>query len=112
VLERPALPRTSFARLRALGGLSGRLGVSYALTRLRGLFAREARRKALVEAYHERSAQRVLATAGQLKGALMKLAQIASYAAESLPPDYRESLASPQSPGAEVWLEHAGPRTA
>ena len=92
-----APPRSSFARLRALGGLGSGLGFAFAWTKLRGLFMREARRRELVERYHAESAQRVLATAGQLKGALMKLAQMASYVSDGLPAEYRTLLAQLQS---------------
>jgi predicted unusual protein kinase regulating ubiquinone biosynthesis (AarF/ABC1/UbiB family) len=84
-----APPKSALARLRAVGKSGSGLGLAFAWTKLRGLFAREARRRALVERYHEESARRVLATAGQLKGALMKLAQMASYVSDSLPPQYR-----------------------
>ena len=91
-----APPRSSLARLRALGRLGSGLGLAFAWTKLRGLFAREARRRALVERYHAESAKRVLATAGQLKGALMKLAQMASYVSDGLPAEYRTLLAQLQ----------------
>jgi predicted unusual protein kinase regulating ubiquinone biosynthesis (AarF/ABC1/UbiB family) len=90
-------PKSSFARLRAVATLGSGLGFAFAWTKLRGLFAREARRRELVERYHAESAKRVLATAGQMKGALMKLAQMASYVSDSLPPQYRELLAQLQS---------------
>ncbi len=96
-MSRSVPPGSSFARLRAVGKLGSGLGLAFAWTKLRGLFAREARRRELVERYHAASAQRVLATAGQMKGALMKLAQMASYVSDSLPPQYRELLAQLQS---------------
>jgi predicted unusual protein kinase regulating ubiquinone biosynthesis (AarF/ABC1/UbiB family) len=80
-----------------VGKLGSGLGLAFAWTKLRGLFAREARRRELVERYHAASAKRVLETAGQMKGALMKLAQMASYVSDSLPPQYRELLAQLQS---------------
>jgi predicted unusual protein kinase regulating ubiquinone biosynthesis (AarF/ABC1/UbiB family) len=90
-------PPSGLARLRAVGKLGSGLGLAFAWTKLRGLFAREARRRALLERYHEESARRVLATAGQMKGALMKLAQMASYVSDSLPPQYRDLLTQLQS---------------
>ena len=57
-------PRSSLARLRALGRLGSGLGFAFAWTKLRGLFAREARRRELVERYHAESAKRVLAISG------------------------------------------------
>jgi len=92
-----APPRTALRRLSALGALGSRLGLGYALARLRGLFVRPARRKALLDAYHDESAKRVLATMGQLKGAIMKLGQMASYVSADLPEEYRAFLASLQT---------------
>ncbi len=89
--------RSAFGRLRALGGLGSKLGAGFALAKLRGLFVRKARRKALLDAYHAESAKRVLATMGQLKGAIMKLGQIASYVSTDLPPEYRALLARLQT---------------
>jgi predicted unusual protein kinase regulating ubiquinone biosynthesis (AarF/ABC1/UbiB family) len=91
--------------LRAVGKLGSGLGLAFAWTKLRGLFAREARRRELVERYHARSAERVLETAGQMKGALMKLAQMASYVSDSLPPQYRAMLAQLQSQAPPVEFE-------
>jgi predicted unusual protein kinase regulating ubiquinone biosynthesis (AarF/ABC1/UbiB family) len=102
---RSAPPKSSFARLRAVGKLGSGLGLAFAWTKLRGLFAREARRRELVERYHAESAKRVLAAAGQMKGALMKLAQMASYVSDSLPPQYRESLAQLQSQAPPVEFD-------
>ena len=90
-------PQSALARLRAVGRLGSGLGLAFAWTKLRGLFAREARRRELVERYHAESARRVLETAGRMKGALMKLAQMASYVSDSLPPQYRTLLAQLQS---------------
>ena len=95
--RREAPPRSGLRRLRALGGLGSRLGIALGLAKLRGLFASRARRKALLDAYHAESAQRVLATLGQLKGAIMKLGQIASYVSADLPEAYRSLLAQLQT---------------
>jgi len=92
-----APPRSAFGRLRALGALGSRLGLGFAAARLRGLFVGRARRQRLLDAYHDESAQRVLATMGQMKGAIMKLGQIASYVSADLPESYRALLAQLQS---------------
>lgn len=97
--------RSAFGRLRALGGLGSALGARFALAKLRGVFAPEARRKALLDAYHAESAKRVLETMGQLKGAIMKLGQIASYVSDDLPPEYRAFLAQLQTQAPPVDFE-------
>jgi predicted unusual protein kinase regulating ubiquinone biosynthesis (AarF/ABC1/UbiB family) len=84
-------------RLRAVGGLGSGLAARYWLSKLRGLFTSEARRKALLDAYHAESARRVVATMGQMKGAIMKLGQIASYVSDGLPQEYRALLATLQA---------------
>jgi predicted unusual protein kinase regulating ubiquinone biosynthesis (AarF/ABC1/UbiB family) len=92
-----APPRGALRRLIELGHLGSRLSTSLALAKVRGLFAREARRKALLDAHHAESAKRVLATMGQMKGAIMKLGQMASYVSDGVPEEYRALLASLQT---------------
>ena len=92
-----APPKSALRRLATLGRLGSGLTGSLALAKLRGLFAREARRKALLEAHHAESAKRVLATMGQMKGAIMKLGQMASYVSGDVPEEYRALLASLQA---------------
>ncbi len=87
-----APPGGAFRRLRALGGLGSRLGLALGLAKLRGLFATRAARQSLLDAYHAESAERVLETMGHLKGAIMKLGQIASYVSTDLPAEYRSLL--------------------
>ena len=59
-----APPRSAVRRLLAVGGLGSRLALRFGLAKLRGLFRSEARRRALLDAYHAESAQRVLDTMG------------------------------------------------
>ncbi|MEX2209179.1 MAG: AarF/ABC1/UbiB kinase family protein [Myxococcota bacterium] len=92
-----APPGGALRRLRLLGGLGSGLAGRYGLSKLRGLFRSETRRKALLDAYHAESAKRVLETLGQMKGAIMKLGQIASYASTDLPEAYRTLLAQLQA---------------
>ena len=87
-----APPRSALRRLSALGALGSRLGLGYAFAKLRGLFVAPRAPQALLDAYHDESAKRVLATMGQLKGAIMKLGQIASYVSTDLPEEYRAFL--------------------
>jgi len=52
----------------------------------------KAEREALDARFHEETAQRALETMGHMKGALMKLGQIASFMDESMPEAYQEQL--------------------
>lgn len=93
-----AVARTSrAARTVALAGLGARVGAQRASTRARQVFADAARREELDTELQLRSAADVAATLGDLKGALMKLGQMASYLDEGLPAPLREALASLQA---------------
>ncbi|MBM4266723.1 MAG: AarF/ABC1/UbiB kinase family protein [Deltaproteobacteria bacterium] len=83
-----------FARVSAMAwGMPMRL----AAARFRGLFASSRRRQAILDECHERNAARVLETMGQMKGALMKLAQMVSYVSSDVPETYRTQLAALQA---------------
>src|SRR6185436_5028032 len=49
------------------------------------------------DAHHLRSAEEVLATMGEMKGAVMKLAQIASFVSDDVPEQYRTALRALQT---------------
>ncbi len=77
--------------------LGATVGVHYAGTAARKLFASAERR---VELDHERelkTAEAVAERLGNMKGALMKLGQMASYVDDALPAPLREALAQLQS---------------
>jgi predicted unusual protein kinase regulating ubiquinone biosynthesis (AarF/ABC1/UbiB family) len=73
------------------------IGSSYATTAARKLFASAERRIELDEARELRTAEAVAERLGHMKGALMKLGQMASYVDEGLPAPLREALAQLQS---------------
>ena len=100
-----APPRSALRRRLAVGGLGSGLALRFGLAKLRGLFVRRARRKALLDAYHAESARRVLETMGRMKGAIMKLGQIASYVSTDLPEVYRAQLAQLQSQAPALEFE-------
>ncbi len=79
------------ARLVAKGG--GR----YALTQARRTFADAERRTELDRQFQMRTAQDVTNELGNMKGALMKLGQMASYVDTGLPDHVRDTLSSLQS---------------
>ena len=84
------------SRTAAVTGLSARLGTTWALHRARRTFASAARREELDRSFELATAEQVSATLGNMKGALMKLGQMASYLDDGLPQPVREALASLQ----------------
>lgn len=85
------VPRTA-----AVTGLSARLGTTWALHRARRTFASAARREELDRSFELATADQVATVLGNMKGALMKLGQMASYLDDGLPQPVREALASLQ----------------
>lgn len=86
------IPRSQLRRTARVGLLSAKLSARQLLTRVRTLLARGDRRQALTEATHLRNAEDVLAAVGNMKGAVMKLAQIASFISDDVPEQYRTAL--------------------
>jgi predicted unusual protein kinase regulating ubiquinone biosynthesis (AarF/ABC1/UbiB family) len=82
------------ARIAALGA---RVGLGHAGTAARKVFAGAARKEQLSRARELRTAQQVAAELGDMKGALMKLGQMASYLDDGLPEPLRVTLAQLQA---------------
>jgi predicted unusual protein kinase regulating ubiquinone biosynthesis (AarF/ABC1/UbiB family) len=80
----------------AVAGLTARTGGRWARHRARRVFASAARRETLDTAFQLRTAEDVAATLGGLKGALMKLGQMASYLDVGFPEPVRATLAQLQ----------------
>jgi predicted unusual protein kinase regulating ubiquinone biosynthesis (AarF/ABC1/UbiB family) len=101
VAVRPAPPagfrRSRAARTARLVRLGAQVGSTYASTEARKTFASTARREELDRARELRTAQQVADELGQMKGALMKLGQMASYLDDGLPEPFRLALAQLQS---------------
>ncbi len=92
-----ALTATSRAgRNLHLARIGGRTGGAYALHRARRVFADAGRRRTLDAAFELRSAEQVAEALGNMKGALMKLGQMASYLDQGLPEPVRAALAQLQ----------------
>ncbi|HUQ39181.1 MAG TPA: AarF/ABC1/UbiB kinase family protein [Acidimicrobiales bacterium] len=72
------------------------VGAGQAATSARKVFASAERRHELDRAQELRTAEQVVASLGNMKGALMKLGQMASYIDTSMPEPIREALASLQ----------------
>lgn len=67
-----------------------------AWTKARLLFARGEKREAILEARRAATSERLYETLGDMKGLMMKLGQILSFVDETMPPEYRQSLAQLQ----------------
>ncbi len=74
-----------------------RAGGAWAADRARRVFADAERREELDAARQIRTAEQVAETLGNLKGALMKIGQMASYLDQGMPEPVREALAQLQS---------------
>jgi predicted unusual protein kinase regulating ubiquinone biosynthesis (AarF/ABC1/UbiB family) len=118
--RRPAaVPATSVAARNArLAATGARSGASYAVHRARRAAARPEARAALDQAHQLRTAAQVVETLGHMKGALMKIGQMASYLDDGMPEPMRVALTSlqqdapPMSPElcAQVVHEELGAR--
>src|SRR5438270_5601814 len=76
--------------------LAAGLGGEAALHRARSVFASAARREELDAELELRSAEQVVATLGQMKGALMKVGQLASFVDDGMPEPVRQALSQLQ----------------
>ncbi|HYF44921.1 MAG TPA: AarF/ABC1/UbiB kinase family protein, partial [Acidimicrobiales bacterium] len=81
------------ARSAAVARFGARTGTAYAAHRARSVFASAERREELDEAFAMRTAEQVAGELGNLKGAMMKLGQMASYLDQGLPSPVRTALA-------------------
>ncbi|MEK6607371.1 MAG: AarF/ABC1/UbiB kinase family protein [Myxococcota bacterium] len=75
-----------------LGRSASRLSLGYVRRRARSLFASPARRREIDKQFHRDTAEAAFRAMGNMKGALMKLGQIASFMEEVVPRTYREQL--------------------
>ena len=92
----PPIRTSRASRTAALAGLGARSGATTAAHRARRVVAPPAARAGLDEAHALRTAAQVADTLGNLRGALMKLGQMASYLDEGLPEPLRVALSGLQ----------------
>ena len=92
-----AARRARLRRSSRVWALTARRGVDLAATRVVGAVGGDERRRRLDEQFAIRSAADVAAELGQMKGALMKLGQLASVVIDGLPDEARAALASLQA---------------
>jgi predicted unusual protein kinase regulating ubiquinone biosynthesis (AarF/ABC1/UbiB family) len=95
------------ARNMEMARISGRAGGSFALHRARRTFASAERREELDAQFELRTAEQVAEALGHMKGALMKIGQMASYLDQGLPEPVREALASLQADAPPMAAELA-----
>ena len=95
------------ARNVEIAALSARVGTATTLTRARQVFASAERRSALDRELQLRTAEDVARTLGEMKGALMKLGQMASYLDHGLPEPLRLALAQLQADAPPMSVELA-----
>jgi predicted unusual protein kinase regulating ubiquinone biosynthesis (AarF/ABC1/UbiB family) len=89
--------RSRWRRNGRLARLGARIGIAHAGTSARKVFASAARREELSRAREMKTAQQVADELGNMKGALMKLGQMASYLDDGLPEPLRLALSQLQS---------------
>ena len=89
--------RNRTGRNTQLAALGVKVGATYATTGARKIFASAERRIELDRDREMKTAEQIAERLGQMKGALMKLGQMASYLDEGLPEPLRIALSSLQS---------------
>ncbi len=88
--------RTRGQRRAELARMGGRAGASFAVHKARRVFASAERQTELDQAFELRTAEQVAEALGGMKGAFMKLGQMASYLDIGLPDHARAALADLQ----------------
>ena len=99
--------RSRAARTAAMAKIGTRAGGSYAMHRARRAFADADSREVLDAEFELKTAEQVAAALGNMKGALMKLGQMASYLDQGLPAPVREALAELQADAPPMSAELA-----
>jgi predicted unusual protein kinase regulating ubiquinone biosynthesis (AarF/ABC1/UbiB family) len=89
--------RSRWRRNSKLARLGARIGIGHATTSARKVFANAERKDVLSREREMKTAQQVANELGNMKGALMKLGQMASYLDDGLPEPLRLALAQLQS---------------
>lgn len=87
--------------------LAGQVGAGLAVTRAQKIFASAARRQEIDDARALRTAEQVTETLGNMKGALMKIGQLASFLDDAMPEPVRQALAQLQQDAPPMSAELA-----
>lgn len=97
--------RSRWRRNSRLARLGAKIGIAHAGTSARKVFAGAQRREELSRAREIKTAQQVAEELGNMKGALMKLGQMASYLDDGLPEPLRLALSQLQSQAPPMSVE-------
>jgi predicted unusual protein kinase regulating ubiquinone biosynthesis (AarF/ABC1/UbiB family) len=97
--------RSRWRRNSRLARLGAKIGLAHAGTSARKVFASAQRREELSRAREIKTAQQVADELGNMKGALMKLGQMASYLDDGLPEPLRVALSQLQSQAPPMSVE-------
>jgi predicted unusual protein kinase regulating ubiquinone biosynthesis (AarF/ABC1/UbiB family) len=97
--------RSRWRRNSRLARLGAKIGLAHAGTSARKIFASTQRREELSRAREIKTAQQVADELGNMKGALMKLGQMASYLDDGLPEPLRLALSQLQSQAPPMSVE-------
>lgn len=98
--DRPVRHSSRASRNVRLAAVGAKAGGNFALHRARRVFASAERREALDTRFEMKTAEQVAEALGHMKGAMMKLGQMASYLDQGLPEHVRAALAE---------LQHSAP---
>jgi predicted unusual protein kinase regulating ubiquinone biosynthesis (AarF/ABC1/UbiB family) len=91
VAEDSSIPKGRIRRTAQVGSVVGTQGARYAGTRAANLTRSPEEAADALERRHLEAAERMVATLGKMKGAAMKIGQLASFIdTEFLPPEYRD----------------------
>jgi predicted unusual protein kinase regulating ubiquinone biosynthesis (AarF/ABC1/UbiB family) len=91
VADDTSIPKGRIRRTAQVGSVVGTQGARYAGTRAANLARSREEAADALERRHLEAAERMVATLGRMKGAAMKIGQLASFIdTEFLPPEYRE----------------------
>ena len=98
-------PVSKGRRFFKLAGMTAQVAGSYAATRIKGLFQSDEAAERDRSAAHELNGGRIARTLGELKGAVMKVGQMASIASDLLPKEIADALRSLQRQAPPVGFE-------
>lgn len=98
-------PVTRGRRFFKLAGMTAQVAGSYAKTRIKSLFQSDEDAERERNAAHEVNGGRIARTLGELKGAVMKVGQMASIASDLLPKELADALRSLQRQAPPVAFE-------
>ncbi|MEI7886613.1 MAG: AarF/ABC1/UbiB kinase family protein [Actinomycetes bacterium] len=91
------IPTHRARRTATLAQVGAKTGTNFVNMKARGLLATEQRRSELREEFELQTAEQVTEVLGNMRGAMMKLGQMASYLDQGLPEPVRQALAQLQS---------------